>query len=184
MTSLARKENRGSGASRRRPEPQYLAIARVARPFGVRGQLKIELLTEYPDQLDRLHTVYLGPQAQPRTVEEMRLHKEAALIKLAGCDDRDAAEALRGMLVQIALEDAVPLNEDEFYEHQIIGMDVIEDSGAYLGQVTEILSTGANDVYVVIGPEGELLLPAIHSVILEIDLEADQMTVHLIDGLR
>jgi len=184
MTSPAHKENRGSGASRRRPEPQYLAIGRVARPFGVRGELKVELLTEYPDQLDRLHTVYLGPQAQPWTVKGVRLHEEAVLIELAGCHDRNAAESLRGMLVQIALEDAVPLNEDEFYEHQVVGMDVVEDTGAYLGQVTEILSTGANDVYVVVGPEGELLLPAIHSVILEIDLDADQITVHMMDGLR
>jgi 16S rRNA processing protein RimM len=114
----------------------------------------------------------------------VRLHREAALFKLNGCDDRNAAEALRGALVQIAREDAVPLQDDEYYEHQVVGMTVVEQHGTVLGTVTEIIVTGANDVYVVVGPDGELLLPAIESVILEIDLDTDQMVVQLMDGLR
>jgi 16S rRNA processing protein RimM len=155
----------------------------VVRPFGVRGELKAELLTDHPDQLGRLRTVYLGPQAEPWAVEGVRLHKGAALFKLTGCDDRTAAESLRGALVQIALEDAVPLEEGEYFEYQIVGMSVVEKDGTLLGKITEIISTGANDVYLVVGPDGELLLPAIESVILEIDLEADQMVVHLLEGL-
>lgn len=184
MTSPAQEKEQGSGASRRRPEPSYLAIGRVVRPFGLRGELRVQLLTEYPQQLVRLRTVYLGPTAEPWTVENVRLHKDAALFKLIDCDDRTAAEALRGALVQIALEDAVPLEEDEYYEHQIVGMTVLEEDGTRLGKVSEIISTGANDVFVVVGPEGELLIPAIESVILEIDLDADRMVVHLLEGLR
>ncbi len=184
MTSPAEENKQGSGASRRRPEPRYLAIGRVVRPFGLQGELRVQLLTEYPQQLVRLRTVYVGPAAEPWTVESVRLHKDAALLKLTGCDDRAAAEALRGALVQIALEDAVPLEEDEYYEHQIVGMTVLEEDGTLLGKVTEIISTGANDVFVVVGPEGELLLPVIESVILEIDLDADRMVVHLLEGLR
>lgn len=174
----------GSGAARRRPEPEFLAIGRVVRPFGVRGEIKVAILTDYPEQLGRLRTVYIGPHAQPWAVQRVRLHQEAALFKLAGCDSRDTAETLRGMLVQIALADAVPLEEDEYYEHQLVGMRVVEENGTFLGHVTEIISTGANDVYVVVGPEGELLLPAIRSVILDIDLDTDQMIVHLLEGLR
>lgn len=177
-------QDRGSGSHKRRPEPRFLAVGRVVRPFGIRGELKVELFTEYPEQLGRLRTVYLGPQAEPQMIEGVRLHQDAALFKLSGCDDRTTAEALRGVLVQIAWEDAVPLEEDEYYEHQIVGLTVVEEDGTLLGRVTEIISTGANDVYVVVGPEGELLLPAIESVILEIDLEADQMVVHMLDGLR
>lgn len=168
----------------RRPEPRYLAVGRVVRPFGRRGELKIEVLTEYPEQLGRLRTVYLGTQVQPWEVEGVRLHQDAALLKLVCCDDRTAAEALRGALVQIALEDAVPLKEGEYYEHQIVGMSVVEEDGTSLGQVTEIISTGANDVYVVVGPAGKLLLPAIKAVILEIDLESEQMVVRVMEGLR
>lgn len=178
------KQNRGSGASKRRPEPRYLAIGRVARPFGLRGELNVQLLTEYPEQLGRLHTVYLGHHAEPWAVEGVRKHKKAAVFKLTGCDDRTAAEGLRGAVVQIAREDAVPLDEDEYYEHQIVGISVLEDDGTLLGKVTEIISTGANDVYVVVGPGGQLLLPAIKSVILEIDLDIDRMVVHVMEGLR
>lgn len=184
MTASVEGQDRGSGASKRRPEPRYLAVGRVGRPFGLRGELKVEILTAYPDQLGRLHTVYLGPQAEPWTVEAIRLHKGAALFKLAGCDDRIAAEALRGTLMQIAYENAVPLQEDEYYEHQIVGIAVVEEDGTRLGQVTAIISTGANDVYVVDGPGGELLLPAIESVIREIDLDADRMVVYVPQGLR
>jgi 16S rRNA processing protein RimM len=184
MTAPANELGRGSGASRRRPEPNYLAVGRVARPFGLLGELKVRLLTEYPDQLDRLSTVYLGPEAEPWTVKGIRLHKNAALLMLVGCDDRSAAEKLRGALVQIAIEDAMPLEEEEFFEHQIVGMTVVEQDGTVLGRLTEIISTGANDVYVVVGSQGELLLPAIKSVILEVDLDADQMVVQLLEGLR
>ena len=184
MTTSVREEGQGSGTSRRRPEPNYLAIGQVVRPFGLRGELKVHLVTEYPEQLGRLSTVYLGPKAEPWAVEGVRLHKEEALFKLAGCDNRTAAEALRGAWVQIAREDVVPLEEDEYYEHQIVGITVVEQDGTVLGKLTEIISTGANDVYVVVGPEGELLLPAIESVILSIDLEADEMVVHILDGLR
>jgi 16S rRNA processing protein RimM len=184
MRAPTQDQDRGSGAPKRRPEPRHLAIGRVTRPFGLRGELKVEVLTEYPDQLGRLRTVYLGPQAKPWTVEGVRLHRGAALFKLAGCDDRTSAEALRGALVQIALEDAVPLEHGEYYEHQIVGMTVAEEDGTHLGKVTKIISTGANDVYVVVGPDGELLLPAIESVILEIDLGADRMVVRVMEGLR
>jgi 16S rRNA processing protein RimM len=184
MTVSDSSYDRGSGTVQRRPEPHYLAIGQVVRPFGLRGELRVELLTEYPDQLARLRTVYLGPQSEPWVVESVRLHKEAALFKLVGCDDRNAAEELRGQVLQIARGDAVPLEEGEYYEHQIVGMSVVEDNGTFLGKVTEIISTGANDVYVVVGPDGQLLLPAIETVILQIDLDADQIVVHVMDGLR
>lgn len=184
MTGSTQEQDQGSGAPRRRPEPRYLAIGRIVRPFGLRGELRVHLLTAHPEQLDRLDRVYLGPEIEPWTVERVRVQKEAAVFKLAGCDDRSAAEALRGALMQIAREDAVPLEEDEYYEHQIVGMTVVEEDGTLLGKVTEIINTGANDVYVVIGPTGELLLPAIEAVILEIDLDTDQMVVHVMEGLR
>lgn len=184
MTLSVQEQDQGSGTSPRRPEPNYLAIGRVVRPFGLRGELRVQLMTEYPEQLGRLRTVYLGPEAQPWQVEAVRLHQEAALLKLVGCDDRTAAEMLRGALVQIALKDAVPLKDDEYYEHQIIGLQVVEEDGTPLGKLTEIITTGANDVFVIIGPGGELLLPAIESVILDIDLDNGQMVVHVLDGLR
>jgi len=184
MTVPMQDQERGSGASKRRPEPRYLAIGRVVRPFGLRGELKVELMTDYPEQLNRLHTVYVGPKAIPRQVEGVRLHRGAALFKLVGCDDRPDADALRGALVQIDRQEAVPLETDEYYEHQIIDLTVVEQDGTYLGKITDIIHTGANEVIVVVGPEGELLLPFIEPVVLDIDLDADRITVHVLEGLR
>ncbi len=184
MTVPMQDQKRGSGASQRRPEPRYLAIGRVVRPFGVRGEVKVELMTDYPDQLGRLRTVYIGPEAIPWQVEGVRLHRGAALFKLSGCADRTDAEALRGALVQINRQEAVPLEKDEYYEHQIIGLTVVEQDDTYLGKITEVIHTGANEVIVVTGPEGELLLPFIEPVVLDIDLDADRVTVHVLEGLR
>ncbi len=175
-------DKRGSG-SRRTPEPRYLAIARVLKPFGVRGEMKVEVLTGFPDQLGRLKRVYLGPEATPHDVERFHWHGSELLLRLADVQDRDAAEVLRNQIVQIASDEAVPLGPGEFYEHQIVGLNVVTTEGELLGQVVEVLTTGANDVYVVQGARGEILLPARAEVIREISLDSGTMMVTLLPGL-
>ena len=173
---------RGSG-KRRVPEPRFLAIGRVIKPWGARGDLKLQVLTSFPDQLGRLKHVYLGPEAVPYTVARFRWHSGELLLRLTSVGDRNAAESLRDQLVQIARQDAVELSPGEFYEHQIIGLKVVTEGGEPLGQVVEVLATGANDVYVVQGPRGEVLLPARVEVVRAIDLDAGTMTVTLLPGL-
>ena len=87
------------------------------------------------------------------------------------------------MLVQISIEDAAPLEEGEYYHFQVIGVEVEMESGERLGRVTEVLETGANDVYVVRGPRGEVLIPAIESVVRVLDLEAGRMVVSPLPGM-
>jgi 16S rRNA processing protein RimM len=87
------------------------------------------------------------------------------------------------MLVQIPVEEAVPLEKGEYYFFQLVGVRVETEGGEWLGQIVDVIETGANDVYVVHGPRGEVLLPAIDDVILDLDLESKQMVVHLIPGL-
>jgi len=164
--------------------PRYLAVGRVIRPWGVRGELKVEILTEDPDRFERLETVYLGPRFVAYRLERARLHQSTVLLKLAGCDDRNAAEALREQLVQVAIEDALPLQEDECWLYQILGLEVWTAGGEQLGAVQEVLETGANDVYIVRDRYGrEVLIPALKSVVLEIDLDAGRMLVQLPEGL-
>lgn len=165
------------------PEPRFLAVGRVLRPHGVRGELRVEIMTDHPERLSFHPVLYLGPEHTPYDLEGVRFHKGAALIKLTGCDDRNAAEALRNQLVQIPFEDAVPLEEGEFYEFQIMGAEVITETGETLGRVVEVIETGANDVYVVQGPRGELLIPVIEDVVQELDLENQRMVVTLLPGL-
>ena len=160
-----------------------MAIGRVVKPWGARGDLKLQVLTGFPDQLGRLKHVYLGPEAVPYTVARFRWHSGELLLRLTDVGDRNAAELLRDQLVQIAREDATPLEPGQFYEYQIVGLNVVTTDGEPLGQVAEVLSTGANDVYVVQGPRGEVLLPARIEVVRAIDLDAGTMTVTLLPGL-
>jgi 16S rRNA processing protein RimM len=183
------KQQQGLGAQERMPEPRFLAVGRVVGAHGLRGELKVEILTDDPHRFGRLEQVFLGLQDQepvPWTLEGYRLHAARVLLKLGGCDDRASAQALRGYFVQVRLEEAIPLDEDEYFEHQILGLDVWTAAGEPLGTVVEILYTGANDVYVVrdhAPPHRETLIPAIEGVVLEVDLVAGRMEVELPEGL-
>jgi 16S rRNA processing protein RimM len=184
----ATKHDRGGSGGARTPEPRYLLVGRVLRPHGVRGELRVEIITDHPERLARHSDFYLARPDAPQevrrySVEGLRFHKEVLLLRLDGCDDRNGADELRGMLVQIPIEEAVPLEEGEYYLFQLIGVRVETESGEWLGQVVEVIETGANDVYVVRGPRGEVLLPAVDEVVLELDLESKRMVVRLLPGL-
>ncbi|MBU0704699.1 MAG: ribosome maturation factor RimM [Chloroflexi bacterium] len=165
-----------------------MTVGRVQRPHGIRGELRVRIVTDYPERLKQHAHFYLArPDSPEKTerylVEKWRLHKETLLLKLVGYDDRDSVEELRGMLVQIPIEEAVPLEEWEYYHFQLIGVRVETEDGEPLGQVTEVIDTGANDVYVVRGPRGEVLLPAIEDVILKLDLDSNLMVVRPLPGM-
>ncbi len=170
-------------------QPPFLLLGKVLRPHGVRGELRVDVLTAYPERVVPAMVVFLGRQpedlksAVAYQVEGVRPHHQYLILKLEGISDRDAADLVRDHYVMIGLDDAVPLDEDEFYLFQAIGLEVYADDGEHLGHVTEILETGANDVYIVNGPRGEILLPSIDECILDIDIEAERMTVHIPDGL-
>jgi len=149
--------------------------------------LRVRIVTDYPERLGQRTCFYLAHSDSPDKVqrylvEQWRLHKKALLLKLVGCDDRDAAGELRGMLVQVPIEEAAPLEEGEYYHFQLIGVRVETEDGELLGQVAQVMETGANDVYVVRGPRGEVLLPALDDVILELDLGANLMVVRPLPG--
>jgi 16S rRNA processing protein RimM len=190
MGAFTQRDNASNGGSGKAntPEPRYLVVGRVLRPHGVRGELRVEVITGFPERLGQHDHFYLAHPDSPEDVrcypsEEMRQHKGTILLKLAGCDDRNEAELLRDMLVQIPIEEAVPLEDGEYFHFQIVGVRVETESGEWLGQVTEVLETGANDVYLVHGPQGEVLLPAITDVVLELDMEEKRMVVHLLPGM-
>lgn len=177
------KSNRGSGM--RQPELRYLAIGKVVRAHGLQGELSVSVLTEFPERFETTEWVYLGDpyQATPFRVVGYRWHQQNILLSLDGITDRTQAEQFRNQYVQVPIAEAVPLAEGNFYLYQLIGVQVITSAGELLGTVTEVLETGANDVYIVSDGQREILLPAIPSVILAVDLPAGRMTVELIDGL-
>ncbi len=158
-------------------------MASVLKAWGLRGELKLKMFTAHPERFFHLTTVYLGESLTPYAVEHFRWHRQDVLLKLRGCDNRTQAEALRGQRVYIRPEDVPPLGPNEYYAYQLIGLKVITLDGQDLGTLDEVLETGANDVYVVHGPCGQVLLPAHAQVIRQIDLERRVMTVHLMPGL-
>jgi 16S rRNA processing protein RimM len=155
----------------------------------LRGELKVEILTDDPHRFGQLERVYLGPEGaepQPWSLASYRLHKGRVLLQLHECRDRDAAQALRGCLVQVPIDEAIPLDEDQYFEHQIMGIEVWTVAGERLGSVDEIIHTGSNEVYVVHdgGPGGrEVLIPAIAGVVLDVDLGTGRLVVEIPDGL-
>ncbi|MBN1260616.1 MAG: 16S rRNA processing protein RimM [Anaerolineae bacterium] len=166
------------------PEPRYLAVGRILRPHGVAGELRVEILTDHPERLVSFPYLYIGEHPERRAVEGVRFHKSFMLLRLAGCDDRDAAEALRGQLVQIAMADAMPLEEGEYYHFQIEGIQVVTTEGEVLGEIVEVLSTpGVNDVYIVHGLLGEVLIPAIHDVVQDLNFDTGIMVIKPLPGL-
>jgi len=167
------------------PELRYLAIGRVVRAHGVRGELSVAVLTDFPERFEATDWVYVGNQfeAEAYRLEKYRWHKKNVLLTLAGVTDRTQAEQLKGQFIQVPLEEAVPLPEGDYYLYQLTGLQVITVDNTVLGTVTTIIETGANDVYVVDDGLRELLLPAIPDVVKSVDLDKGQIVVELIDGL-
>ncbi len=184
-TSEEEPKRRGSGREINSTEPRFVAIGRIVQPHGVRGEVSVEVLTDFPERFETIEVVYLGSpsEAEARQVKTSRWHQDRILLSFEGCEDRTAAEELRGLLVQVPIEETMPLPEGEYYAHDLIGLDVLTVEGESLGRVKDILFTGANEVYVVVGPRGQILLPAIADVVERIDLSAGQMVVRLMDGL-
>jgi 16S rRNA processing protein RimM len=186
---LTREKERGSRGQGRAPEPRYLIVGQVVGAHGVRGELKVVLLTDDPHRFRSLARVFIGlgdeePVARP--LKGYRPHKGNALLRIEACDDRATAEGLRGMLIQVPLAEAIPLEEGEYFEHQILDLAVWTADGQLLGQVADIIHTGANEVYVVRSADpdrAEVLIPAIRDVVLEVDLEAGRLIVELPEGL-
>jgi 16S rRNA processing protein RimM len=162
----------------------HLVIGQIVAPRGLRGELKVRAETEDPERFLRLREVFIGEQFTRFEVRSARLAKNQVLLQLSGIEDRDAAERWRGAYVWVPIEDALPLAEGEYYYHQIEGLAVVTVDGEALGRVARILTTGANDVYVVSGDKGELLLPAISDVIARVDLGAGTLVVRVPEGLR
>lgn len=161
-------------------------IGKILNAHGVRGELKVEPLTDDPSRYDLLDEVFLEDRKKRYTVhkvEGVRYHKGNVLVKLAGIDDMDAAKAVKNCHLAINKSDRMPLEEGAYYIDDLIGLTVYEGERK-LGTLVDVLQPGANDVYEVesdIYPE--LLIPALKDVVLHVDLEAGRMDVKLPKGL-
>ncbi len=139
--------------------------------------------TDFPERFEVGAELWIEHEGGPFKVERVRWQKGQPVLKLSAVDDRDHAESLRGRYLRVPGSHLAELEEGEFYLFQLMGLEVVTDGGRQLGRLKDVLQTGANDVYVVDSPAGELLLPAIADVIRDVDLTAGRITVHLLPGL-
>ena len=166
-------------------EPVFVTLGRLGRPHGLRGEIRMSVWTDAPEERLRPGAVvYLGERRSRAVVRSTRWNRDVLLLAFENYPDRTAVEPLRNQRVYLPVEALPPPPEDEVYAYRLLGLKVLTDTGRTLGTLREILETGANDVYLVETAGGdEILLPDIAEVILKIDLEAGEMLVHLLEGL-
>ena len=165
-------------------EPEYLVVGFLRRPHGVRGEMLMDLHTDFPGRLKTGKTVFVGDSYEPKVIASLRPRAADMLVRFRGIKTPEDAGLYRNTWVYVPTADRPELPEGEYYHHQLIGLNVVTDEDCELGVLMDILETGANDVYVVRDSSGkEVLLPAISQVVLDIDLAGRQMRVHLLDGL-
>jgi len=157
-------------------------VGKVVSAHGLRGQLKVAPITDIPERWESLHEVMVRT-ARSATLYRVKAAREAHpgtwLVSLEGIEDRTAAEALRGAQLLVREDDSPALPEGVYYTHQIIGLQVVTTDGRELGPVTDVIETGANDVYAT----AAALIPAIKQVIRKIDLQAGTMLIEPMPGL-
>jgi 16S rRNA processing protein RimM len=165
-------------------EPAFLVVGKLRRPHGLRGELNMEVITDFPERLQPGVVVYVGEDHRPEVVCSRRWHASRLLISFEAYHNPETAGMLRNQLVYVRTADRPRLPEGEYYHHQLIGLRVVNEDGQLLGRLVQIMDTPANDVYVVRPESGaEILLPAVDSVILGVDLAQGEIRVHLLPGL-
>jgi len=168
---------------------RWLNIGKIVNTHGVRGEVRVWPQTDFPEiRFKPGNSLWMVPPQAGEpvsvTVQSAREQKNVYILKLAGIDDRNGAEARKGWELKVPAEDRVPLQEGEYYVSDIIGCAVVTDEGETIGTVSDVLTPGANDVWVVRRPKGQdLLLPVIDDVVLEVDTAAKRIKVHLMEGL-
>ena len=160
---------------------QLIVVGRVVAPWGVKGEVKVEVMTDFPDRFSPGEEVHID--GCPMRIENSRWHKGRVTLKLDTVDSVEAAEKLRGRWLEIPSSKLRPLPQDQYYQFQLIGLEVWTTEGQHLGRIADILPTGSNDVYLVQGELGELLIPAIEDVVKSVELEKGRIVVELIAGL-
>jgi 16S rRNA processing protein RimM len=159
-------------------EPWDLVIGQITAPSGIKGEVRVRPETDYPDRFLSLEEVCLelpsGEQSRER-IAAAAVTPKGVRLRLACCDTRSAAEQLRGAWLKIRKSQAVPLPEDSYWVHDIIGMKVVSEQGEDLGEVTEVIRAGGNDVYVT----PKAMIPAVRQVVRRVDLDKREIAVSL-----
>ena len=165
---------------------QLLRVGVISSTHGVRGEVKVYPTTDDVNRFKKLKKVVLdtGREYIELEIFGVKFFKNLVILKFKGIDNINDIEKYKGKDLLVHREDAVALEENENYVADLIDLKVVTDEGEVLGYLTEVMETGANDVYIVETEDGrELLLPAIRECILDVDLDEEVMMVHVMPGL-
>lgn len=165
---------------------KYLRVGIITTTHGIKGEVKVHPTTDDLNRFKDLKKVYLdtGKDYLPLEIEGVKYFKQLVILKFKGYDNINDIEKYRGRDILIPREEAIKLKENEYFICDLIGSEVFTDDGKKLGILSEILTTAANDVYVVKSEENkEVLLPSIKECILDVDIINKKIKVHLMDGL-
>jgi 16S rRNA processing protein RimM len=165
---------------------EVITIGKILKAVGLRGEVKVLLLTDFPERFKLLREVIVQTQEEePQQVEidHVRYGPPFIYLTFTGLSSVTQVEPLIGGLIQIPEEQRVSLPEGSYYQFELQGMDVYLEEGTLLGKVDQVLQTGSNDVFVVKSGEREYLIPALHTVVKKIDLFKREMIIHPMDGL-
>ena len=163
-----------------------LQVGVITSTHGVRGEVKVFPTTDDPRRFKGLKKVTLdtGKERKELHIQGVKFFKQFVILKFEGIDNINDVEKYKRCPLLVTREDAVPLEEDEYFIADMIGMEVATEDGESFGTLKDVIGTGANDVYVVESLRyGDVLIPAIKECILSVDIEEKKMKVHLMEGL-
>ena len=163
-----------------------VAIARVARPHGIRGEVIADILTDFPERFEGLESVTAKLADSSRAglkIERFRFHQGRVMFKFAGIDTVEAAEQLRNADICVAEAEAVELEADEYFDWELAGCRVTTLAGEDLGTVAEVMRTGGTEILVIRGGEKEVLVPFAEAICTEVDIENKRIVVDPPEGL-
>jgi 16S rRNA processing protein RimM len=171
--------------SLKKSEPEFLAVGKLRGPFGLIGEMKFASFIDDLDVFAQGKEIYLGKSFTRRNIASMRKSGNALLIRLEGINNPEDARIFANQMLYIPADRMPILEEGKFYYLQLIGIQVEDVEGNRMGEIVEIIETGANDVYVIFDKEEEkeILIPAIQSVIMKIDIESNRMVVKRLEWL-
>lgn len=165
---------------------ELVSIGKISSTYGYEGVVKVLPLTDFPERFNNIHSIKVSRKGkiEDLAVESVKPYNTIFLIKFAGIDTKEKAGEYRGSLLMVEENEVYSLPEGYYYHFQLVGMQVYDQEKGCLGELKDIIETGANDVYVVQSEKyGEILIPAIKQVILDVDTVQNKMQVHLLPGL-
>lgn len=181
QNSAQQDTNNNKAGEPKQGKPAFIAIGKFRRSHGVRGEIKMEILTHYPERIVPGLSVFIGEKHVQQRVKSARMAHQEILISFVGITNCEDVSIFTNQIAYMQTVDIPDLPEDEFYLFELIGMRVVSEEDEFLGTLREVIETKANDVFVIQKDDEseELLLPVIDSVILDIDFEEEVITVRL-----